>query len=518
MNLTIQDLFLSLPRRFKAEKAGNFSGIFHFDITGAGGGQFTVSIANGSCTVAEGFSGRPDCTIKTAAQTHLDIEQGKANPQWAYLTGKVKVSNIAAMTQYIKLFRRYTPAAADATTQQPPANPQMQTRKPQGGPLQGIRILDLSRLLPGPLATMLLADWGAEVIKIEDPDAPDDTRNYPPFVGSQSAYYLALNRTKRSLLLNLRTQQGKNLFFDLLKTADVVIESFRPGVLQKIGIDYATAAALHPGIIYVSVSGYGQQGELAQAAGHDLNYIGYAGLLDLNGEAGGNPVIPGAQIADVAGGSYMAAIATLLALQNRQRTGRGDWVDVSMMRACLPLLSISFAGFFAGEGAPQRGQEVLSGGLPNYNVYCCADGKWLALGALEPKFWAGFCQMINRPQWVNAIVPGSTEAAAVKAELQQLMKTKTRQEWLELASGYDICLSPVQTLPEVAVEQQHLFKTTEHVVYGKSSAVNQPLQFTNTELPAGWAPPLPGEDTAAILKELGYTLTQIAEMKQQGIV
>jgi len=518
--MTIHDLFFSLPRRFKPEKAGSFSGVFHFDLTGAGGGQFTVSIENGTCAVQEGLTGKPDCTIKTAAQTHLDIEQGKANPQWAYLTGKVKVSNIAAMTQYIKLFRRYLPqVAADMQTPQPPPNPHTPpTRKPESGPLNGIRILDLSRLLPGPLATMLLADWGAEVIKIEDPDAPDDTRNYPPFVGSQSAYYLALNRSKRSLLLNLRTPKGKALFFELLKTADVVIESFRPGVLQKLGIDYAAAAALHPGIIYVSVSGYGQQGPLAQAAGHDLNYIGYAGLLDVNGEAGGNPVIPGAQIADVAGGSYMAVIATLLALQNRQRTGRGDWVDVGMMRACLPLMSIAFAQFFAGEGAPQRGHAVLSGLLPNYNVYCCADGKWLALGALEPKFWAGFCQMINRPQWVNAIVPGSSEAEAVKAELAQLMKTKTRQEWLELASGYDICLSPVQTLPEVALQQQELFKTTEHPVYGKSTAINQPLHFTATPLPDGWAPPLPGEDAAAILQELGYTNQQIQELKQQGIV
>ncbi|HPA36235.1 MAG TPA: CaiB/BaiF CoA-transferase family protein, partial [Chitinophagales bacterium] len=203
------------------------------------------------------------------------------------------------------------------------------SRKPQQGPLQGIRILDLSRLLPGPLATQMMADLGAEVIKIEDPKAPDYTRFFPPQKGSQSIFYLSINRSKKSVTLDLKSEEGKRQFFELVKTADIVVDSFRPGVLQKMGIDYESAKQHNEKIIYVAVTGYGYNGPYMQKAGHDLNYIGYAGILGLTGDEE-KPVIPACQTADVAGGSYPAIVACLSALWARERTGKGQFVDVAM--------------------------------------------------------------------------------------------------------------------------------------------------------------------------------------------
>ena len=211
-------------------------------------------------------------------------------------------------------------------------------RQPTTGPLLGLRILDLTRLLPGPLGTMLMADMGADVIKIEDPNAPDYVRSFPPYVNGESVNYMAYNRSKRSVLLNYQTPDGRDQFLDLVKTADVVVEQFRPGHLDRLGIGYAAARAVNPRIIYVSVTGYGQTGPYAHLAGHDLNYIALAGVLGLTGDnSGTNPTIPGVQLADIAGGSYMSVVATLAALYARERTGEGQHVDVSMTDAVMPL-------------------------------------------------------------------------------------------------------------------------------------------------------------------------------------
>ncbi len=523
--MTIRDVFNSLPQRFRPEKSLDFKGVFHFDLTGKHAAQYTVSIEEGVCSVSSGLIGQPDCIIKTEVALHLDIEAGKTNPQWAYMTGKVKVSNIATMMQYMKLFKQYKPketATIEAFEKPSQKSTQTQNRKKKNGPLQGIRILDLSRLLPGPMASMLLADWGADVIKIEDSFSPDDTRNYPPYIGNQSIYYLAVNRSKRSLKLNINSVEGKAVFFELLKTADIVLESFRPGVLKHFGIDYQAAKTINPRIIYVSVTGYGQNGEYAKKAGHDINYIGYSGILGLNSFKDKNPVIPGVQIADIAGGSYMAAIACLLGLQNRQITGMGDFIDVSMLDSCLPLMSLPLAEYFAGYPKEQTDTGILSGKIPNYNVYQCKDGKWLTLGALEPKFWAGFCKLINRPDWINAIIPDSQVAEQVKTTLTELFATKTRKEWIAEASEYDICLSPIQSIQEVVddsnLQSRNMFRTHTHSDYGSITTINQPLKFSNIELSEGWAPPLLGEDTNAILSEIGYSLDQIEDLKTKGIL
>ena len=282
-----------------------------------------------------------------------------------------------------------------------------QPRKPTTGPLQGIRILDLTRLLPGPLATMLMADMGAEVIKIEDPNAPDYVRNFPPYQNGESLNYLSLNRSKRSVLLDYRTDEGRATFFDLVKTADVVIEQFRPGYLANLGLGYEAARVHNPLIIYVSVTGYGQTGPYAHLAGHDINYVGLSGVLGMTGEADGPPVQAGVQLADIAGGSYMAVIGTLAALTARQQQGVGQHVDVSMTDGAMPLLQSVFAMHVGQMAEAVRGSAPLSGGLPNYGVYPCQDGRYVALGTLEPKFWTKFCRLVEKPDWIGFMAPQS---------------------------------------------------------------------------------------------------------------
>lgn len=379
----------------------------------------------------------------------------------------------------------------------------MPERKPQQGPLQGIRILDLSRLLPGPLATQMMADLGAEVIKIEDPKAPDYTRFFPPQKGSQSVTYLSINRSKRSVTLDLKSDEGKRKFFELVKSADIVIDSFRPGVLQKLGIDYASAKTHNEKIIYVAITGYGYNGPYMNKAGHDLNYIGYAGILGLTGDEE-KPIIPACQIADVAGGSYPAIVACLSALWARERTGKGQFVDVAMMDCVMPLLSMQYGEYLNGGTELKRGKPILSGGMANYNVYRCKDDKWIALGSLEPKFWQGVCMMLGKPDWMPRMMPVPEMVAELKKDLQQIFLTKTRDEWVKEAEPHDVCLSPILEPEEVIenpqVQARNMFVEVEHADYGRIKGVNQPFKFSETPAQPSWGAPLMGEDNDLLEK------------------
>jgi alpha-methylacyl-CoA racemase len=385
----------------------------------------------------------------------------------------------------------------------------MQTidRKPLQGPLQGIRILDLTRLLPGPLGTMLMADMGAEVIKIEDPQAPDYVRVFPPFVGGESVNYLAYNRSKRSMFLDYKSEEGRKIFFELVKTADVVVEQFRPNFLDKLGIGYEAAKAINPKIIYVSVTGYGQTGPYAHLAGHDLNYISYAGVLGLTGDAQTAPVVPGVQLADIAGGSYMSVIATLSALHARTQTGIGQHVDVSMTDAVMPLLSVSYAIYSATNQAQERGTFPLSGGMPNYGVYETQDKKYIALGTLEPKFWGKFCDLVSKPDWKMFMVPQTPEQLlSFKNLIAGLFLEKTQIDWVEFGFKNDLLISPVHGLEDLEndphlIERQMIIET-EHPKAGKLKSIGVPLKFSVTQAKPSWAAPILGEDTEAILREL----------------
>lgn len=382
----------------------------------------------------------------------------------------------------------------------------MPNRKPTTGPLLGLRILDLTRLLPGPLGTMLMADMGAEVIKIEDPNAPDYVRAFPPYVNGESANYMAYNRSKRSVLLNYQTPEGRDQFLNLVKTADVVVEQFRPGHLDRLGIGYAAARAVNPRIIYVSVTGFGQTGPYAHLAGHDLNYIALAGVLGLTGDSNpdSGPTVPGVQLADIAGGSYMSVVGTLSALYARERTGEGQHVDVSMTDAVMPLLSVAYA-LYAGTGtAPERGTLPLSGGLANYGVYRCRDGKHIALGTLEPKFWQKFCTLIGKPDWFSFLLPTNPQQLTdFKAQIQAIFGEKDRDEWTRFGLEHDLLITPVNTLDDLDADPQlmarQMIMTQEHPVAGTFQTIGVPLKFSGTPAQPAWPAPSLGDDTDDVL-------------------
>ena len=270
-----------------------------------------------------------------------------------------------------------------------------------------------------------------------------------------------------------------------MKNADVLIEQFRPGVMKEMGFGYEELSAINPKLVYVSITGYGQQSSMSMAAGHDLNYIAIAGALGITGLADGAPVIPGFQLADIAGGSYMAMNAITAALYQREKTGKGDFVDVAMTDAALPFSAMQFAYQQGLKKEPGRGKFELSGALPNYNVYPCADGKYVALGSLEPKFWNGFCEKVGRKDWSAAFLKKGDELQAIKTEVEQLFKTKTRNEWLQFFSNEDICITGVNELSELEhdayLNERNMFLNNEHPSIGSYKTINQPLKFTTNK-------------------------------------
>ncbi len=376
-------------------------------------------------------------------------------------------------------------------------------------PLDGTRVLDLSRLLPGPYCTMLLANLGAEVIKIETPLVGDYARTIPDAFGGL-AMFEVLNRNKKGVAINYRNGRGKEIFLQLVQTADVLIESFRPGAAQRWGIGYDAVTQVNPRIVYCSLSGYGQDGPYANRAGHDLNYIAIGGLLALNGTAGGPPIPPGVQIADLAGG-MLAAIAILAALVGRQNTSHGAYLDVAMMDAVTSWVAPMAGSFYTATGQnPPRGQMPLSGGLPCYNVYETADGKFISLGILEPHFWTAFCNAINR----NDLLARQLDVTAID-ELAQLLRQRTRDEWLEMLREADACVEPVNEISETLYHPQlrHRGLVQQTEVGARFAA---PLRFA---APSGQSPaPSLGQHTAEILKQLGLSQQEISELEKAGVI
>ena len=392
----------------------------------------------------------------------------------------------------------------------------------KSGPLQGIRILDLTRLYPGPLGTMMLADMGADVIKIEDASAPDYMRFYPPLIGNQSAGFLAVNRSKRSLALNLKEQAGKDIFMKLAALGDIVVEQFRPGVLDDMGLGYALARQVKPDIIYVSLTGYGQTGPYSNHAGHDINYIGYAGILSATSTLQTGPVVPGPQLGDTAGGGYMTVIACLAALWSRKTTGLGQHVDVSMLDGLLPLMTLQMAHTWATETSFKLGEAPLSGGLASYGVYPCSDGKYMALGILEEKFWEKFCKMAERPDWISQFMALGEDASKLRLEIAALFLTRSQDEWTSLAAEHDICLSPVLSVDELEdnphIKARSMICEEDHPLCGKLKSVGPPIKFSQTPAkPSGCAPAL-GQHTAEILSEIGYTQQEIDTLNEKGVI
>ncbi len=377
-------------------------------------------------------------------------------------------------------------------------------------PLVGIRVLDLSRLLPGPFCTMLLAEMGAEVIKIETPLTGDYARLAPPHLGLGNIFE-ATNRSKKSVALNYRNARGREIFLQLVKDADVVFETFRPGAVKRWGVDYDAVRAVNPRVIYCSLSGYGQTGPYRDRAGHDLNYVGVGGLLALNGAAGGPPVPPGVQIADLAGG-MLAAIAILGALTGRERTGQGAYLDVAMLDAVIawvaPLLDPAFPG--AGQN-PERGRMTLAGGLPCYNVYAAADGQFITLGALEPSFWTTFCNAVERAD----LIPRQFDYDAIP-EVAAIFRRQTREEWLARFQSVDACVEPVNSFAEVWRHPQVRHRGLIVEAAGQGDHIGSPFRSATSER-ASPAPAL-GTHTREVLRQAGLSDEEISELEAKGVV
>lgn len=391
-----------------------------------------------------------------------------------------------------------------------------------GGPLAGLKVLDLTRLLPGDFCTLLLADLGAEVLKVEDTGMGDYLRWAPPYYegaedSAKSALHLALNRNKRSLRLNLKEEAGREVLLRLVREHDVLVESFRPGVLERLGVGYERLREESPGLVYCAITGYGQDGPYRDRPGHDMNYLGLNGLLALTGERGGPPVQSAGQIADIGGGSLMACLGILAALRERDRSGEGQLVDVSMFDGSLAWLALVAARWFADGSAPRRGELELAGGLICYRPYACKDG-WVTLGALEPKFWQELCRGVGREDLIERQFerPGSE----VHAEVERIMLERTREEWRQFASEHECCLEPVLELDEAL--DSELVRAREMVVeldQPGAGAVRQlgvPVKLGRT--PGGIHAPAPalGEHTDEVLASLGYSPEEIDSLKESG--
>lgn len=378
-------------------------------------------------------------------------------------------------------------------------------------PLEGVRILDLTRLLPGPYCTWVLSSLGAEVLRVEDPGAGDWTRMVPPLMGRHGALFHLLNRGKRSIQLDLRCEAGREVFHDLAARHDVLVEGFRPGTLARLGVSPGSLQAAHPALVGCSISGYGQTGPRANRAGHDLNYQALAGVLWLGGEPDGPPGMPGLPMADLAGGAMHAALGICAALVQRARTGAGCWIDISMTEAAAGLAApVEAMRGFAAE--PDRGRWMLGGALACYGLYRTRDGEHLAMAALEPKFWAQVCDAVGHPEWaVIPPVPGPDQAR-VKAELAEIIGGRTRAEWEAVFGSIDACVEPVLS-PTEASRDSHAQQRGVVEQHGEVRWCRPALgRGTTGDSPA------PGEHSDAVLSEIGYSGERIQTLRDEGVL
>ena len=394
-------------------------------------------------------------------------------------------------------------------------------------PLSNVRVLDLTRLLPGGFCSLLLADLGADVVKVEDTGGGDYVRWAPPYYGSdagqalgtRSALYLALNRGKRSIRVDLKSEAGRDAFLRLVPRCDVVLESFRPGVLDRLGVGYETLRQINPRIVYCAITGYGQSGPNASRAGHDMNYLGLVGLLGLTGEPGGRPIQSAGQIADVGGGALMAAFGVMAALWERERSGEGQLVDVSMTDGALSWLAMVAAAYFCDGQVPRRGEGQLTGGFVCYYPYEAADG-WVTCGALEPKFWAAFCNGVGRPDLVEKQFerPGSD----AWREIADLFRSRTRDDWRAFNDRHDAMIEPILDLDEALdselVRAREMLVEVEQPGIGPVRLLGQPVKLSRT--PADDTRPAPalGEHTEEVLDEAGFGGDEIAALIDGGAV
>lgn len=387
--------------------------------------------------------------------------------------------------------------------------------------LEGVKVLDLTRLLPGPLASMYLADYGADVIKIEDPFLGDYARDLEPKIGGVGSLYQLVNRGKKSMTLNLQTLEGKEIFRQLVVEADVVLEGFRPGVMARLGLDYETLSNWNPGIIYCSISGYGQEGPYARKAGHDLNFIGFTGLLyDLLQGSKGTPLLPPIQTADIGGGTFHAVIGILNALLGRGKTGKGEYIDVSMTDGVFPFMLPPLGYHLAAQANGGAGNfNPITGSLACYFVYQSKDQRWFALGSLEEKFFSRFCEVAGlvhliEHQW------DLSKQDELKNEIQAFFGSRTGEEILALFAQEDVCLTPVLSIEE-AMEDPHMQARKVFQRFAEDHSlitVRNPLATEEGNECNQSLPPEKGKDTETILGHLGIKEDEIAKLREMQII
>ena len=392
-------------------------------------------------------------------------------------------------------------------------------------PLEDVKILDLTRLLPGGFCTLLLADLGADVIKVEDTGQGDYVRWAPPYYGSEehtplgtrSAIYLALNRNKRSIRLDLKQEGGLQALIKLAESADVLVESFRPRVLDKLGVGYEVLRQANPALVYCPITGYGQDGPNRDRAGHDMNYLGLNGVLGLTGDADGPPIQSGAQIADLGGGALMAAVGILAALQDARRSGEGQIVDISMTDGSLAWLAMEAGRYFGSGEVPKRGEVMLSGGIICYRPYEARDG-WITCGALEPKFWTAFCNGVGRKDLIEKQFekPGSP----AHAQVAEIFRGRTREEWRAFNDEHDAMIEPILELDEALeselVRERDMVVSYEQPGFGEVKQLGFPIKLSRTPADVHRPAPALGEHTAEVLTEAGYSAEEVQAFEESG--
>jgi crotonobetainyl-CoA:carnitine CoA-transferase CaiB-like acyl-CoA transferase len=390
------------------------------------------------------------------------------------------------------------------------------------GALDGIKILELARVAPGELCTMMLADMGADVLKIETPD--------PNAVGdaeaARRAAFAFVNRNKRSMTLNLKSAGGQAVFRKLAASADIIVEGFRPGVMKRLGADYETIKAINPRIVYCSLSGFGQDGPYRDYPAHDMNYLSLAGMLNLIGDADRKPAIPLNVVADYGGASLHGALGIMLALFARERTGRGQHVDVSYLDTTLSLLAATpnMRFFFSDGRVPKRGAGFLGGSYPYYAIYETRDGKLLTIGCTEPWLWENFCTAIGRPDFVRFarkpdqfVRPANAEEDGARREIESIIRTRTRDEWFETLVKADVCVGKVYEAEEVPddpqIRHRQMVVDVEHPTHGRIKQFGIAIKLSDTPGTIRRAAPASGEHTDDVLKDLGYDADAITALR-----
>lgn len=388
--------------------------------------------------------------------------------------------------------------------------------------LSGLTVLDLTRLLPGAYCTQMLADLGADVVKVEEPGRGDYNREFPPINVKESGSFLLLNRNKRSVTVNLKTKEGKAILQRLAARADILVEGFRPGVMDRLGVGYEALTKENPRLIYCAISGYGQDGPYAKTPGHDLNYMALAGALQLFGKAGEGPIVPGLSIADQGGGSLMAAFGILAAVLGRARTGKGQFVDVSMTDGAVSWLGYHAADYLFAGVEPKGGERRFIGQAPCYNVFRCADGRHITLGLIEPQFWNRFCDIAGLPDLKEEQWPEREAADRQMKQVANLMASRSCDEWMALLGPADLPVAPVNTMREAfndpQIKHREMLLEMDHSVEGRIPQLGFPIKFSDTPGRLRTPPPLLGEHNDEVLRSLGYADGDIDELRRKSAI